>query len=762
MISCFNLHHIQKEISPFTRFYLKFFISFFLVLTVAGESASSQKKSSSQGGEWITFKQTAGAFSVKMPHQPEYMEKEMDNPGGKPGEYKMKIYYASDDNNKASYLVRYNDFPQGIFLADRNKVFELFQKDLAAKGEIVYGPEAVKHNGMDGVEFRMMLDNKYYTICRVFTRGSRIYFLMRQNQVEKIRLTVPDEFFESFSLLPYQETKLLSYQPEGEMLKMQVSETPNFLRNQVADHSSFLKHDYNVIFNNPSSGGAYNFESYTIKEYLKIKDLDSLYSLMLKGMRGSSDTVSKTKSITVNGLSGREFETSIEGSDLRTKTRIWVDGNKFFFLSSNTTEEELRGTVNQKIFNSFVSTKKSSPLMYSSSKIATILKDLSSSDTSVVEDAKGALNYYNLQKGELPAIHRAVLERTYPDDTKSDGIRVRMIETMAALRDRSSSLVLKDLFSKAEGLDHIRAAALVALPEVDTVAGYDNYLQLLTTNPLHNLGNDRWMIFRPLSDSVQFTADHLDQLLPLFRFPDYRTELLTKISYLLYAEDQKYNAAIVPKFKAISSYANEDLNSYLAEVKAGTDTLGYNRKIYSYLHLLQEIKGQSLADAFTAKLIKENGQGSMIPEALVTRIVNKLKVDEKLTGKFLDSIGTRYSIMEAFHKVGQLSRVPQKFKSQREFARLCLYNYLNDDDEPTENIELLGEISVKDSVYYAYKVRYPEDEGKSYLGLAGGHKSGSQELNFKDSFSFFDWLEIDEDWKKQAVKLLEDIKLTQN
>ena len=148
-------------------------------------------------------------------------------------------------------------------------------------------------------------------------------------------------------------------------------------------------------------------------------------------------------------------------------------------------------------------------------------------------------------------------------------------------------------------------------------------------------------------------------------------------------------------------------------------------------------------------------------DAITTRIANHLPVNSKTLVTLLDSMDTRYQVMEAYHKQKQMDKVPLKYKTQSEFGRLCLYKDIasdNDDDNDygyAENLTLIGSVTDKGSIYYAYKFKQPSrDSVATFIGIAGPYKPGFAALPFDRYYAYTDYTIKGTNWMKQAKAMI--------
>jgi len=706
--------------------------------------------------KWIDFENPVAAFKIRLPAQPELINREVPNPSKKDAPpFIINMYTAQDKSSYTSYLVRYNDYPLGNYVADKTEFLEALAKDFSSKGKLIGRPVKIWNSGIEGREITMLLADKYYCKAQVFLRGNRTYLLLKQNMTENLMELSKDDFFSSFALTPYKQPEFYNLEPENNNFKIKLVSTPEIKPDTIVNDESYLKNGVVVLSTNPNSGGLYTFDYYQISKYYRTTSIDSLYTKTIKRLVSYKDSLLKIDTIKLDGKNAREYFTQNKSSHEKMRKRVLIDNGYMYFLSAYVAPEELNNEVSDTFFNSFTTTHPRPPIDISSSKAAVIAQDLQSADTTVFKSAKGALDYYNFTKEELPIVY-SVLQKTYPDDSLSEGARYKLVTKLKKVNDGQTVKNLETIFADPASKDQLKAVVLSAIPEVDKKQGYDIYLKLLTTGKPLKLKYD-YEVFSPLYDSLAYTSANFKSLLPLLNAPEYRSNVLSLGSSMLYNKEKNYDELIKANFAALTQYAQADLDKYLVN-KDSVDN-EWSSPMYSYLSLMKTVKGQGLTDSFTAKLMKEDAKGSKVSDACIARIKNHLPVSQVVLNKLMDSIGIRNEIMKALYEEKMTGRILPKYKKQDEFAKLCLYEYAEDDDDHPDKITLLGTVADKVSIYYTFKFTLPNrDDKKSYIGIAGPFKPGSDKLYFDGKHAYTDWDTKKANWQLQAKKLIPKFK----
>lgn len=705
--------------------------------------------------EWITFNNDTAAFSVKLPFKPIFMQKGAPNPikNGQP--FKINMFIAADTTNLLNYIVRYNDYPLGNYIADRNALLNGFGNEISSKAKLVGKPKVIWKDGYEGREIKVIFNGGYHGAIQVYVRGNRSYMLLKQNLHEDKEVDTNDIFFNSFTLTPFLQPSFINFEPEDWHYKTKLVATPKIIKDTTKDYKSYLKNWSYYVSTSPTSGGVYMLEHYTISKYFRVKNVDSLYKDMKGLIAKYTDTIIRADTVIMDGKKAREIIVENRNSKDQKRYRILIDDGELFIFQSYLAKEELFDDQTNVFYTSLERTGASIKADLFSSKADKIIEDLQSADTTTYNEALGALSYYKFTTDELPYIYTG-LQKNYTDDTVRYGARYKLIQVLKDVHDEKTIEELLKLYKNLQGKDLLKSLVLSTMPDVEPHKGYDIYFSLLTKDkPLQLKNNNN--TFRPLFDSLKYTADHFKQIIPLISNAEYRNDVLSLSERLLEVKDENYSKLIKNNFQLLSTYAYTDLDNFLSSKDSSKTEWGTN--IYKYLYLMSKVTNDPLIDKFTNYYIKNNPKGNYISTAVIARINNRLAINPILTSRLMDSIATRYDIMEAYTGQQQLYKIPLKYRSQDEFGRLCLYQYIGTDDYGSpENLKLLGSIQNKGQVFYAYKFTLPEkEENVIYIGITGPCKPRATNLNFDKYNAYTEYEAKRANWIKQAKKMIPEL-----
>jgi uncharacterized protein YbaP (TraB family) len=704
----------------------------------------------------INYINTRGAFTVQLPAEPQVITKEIPSTTVKDREpYILNLYLSVDQKNMMNYLVRYNDLPAGLYLKDPQAAFDGIIDEVKSKATIVKQPVKIYKDGFEGRSLRLKMGN-FDTDVQLFVRGNREYVILRQNLTEGTRTPVSDNFFNSFKFTPYETAPSLIHKPYDESFGVDMFVKPR-LTNDSTENNSYIQHTVTAQSTNPASGALYYMEYGKISPYYRIAHVDSLYKKIINDLVPYTDTLLKVDTVLFSGMPGREFTTQNKTGLTKKRARILINNGNMVYLTGHMNSSEYFSKTSDRFFNSYVKYKDTEPFDMAALKAALIFNDLHSADTTISKQANGALDYYEFAQEELPLVY-AALKQPFADDTLDRGTRYKLIEVLRKTHDAQTLKQLDTVYHHANTGDELRANILNVLPDIDKTEGYKLYMELLTNGPAIKL-EENYRVFSPLNDSLAYAASNIHRILPLIDRAEYRPNIMTLMNNMLRDEEHpEYLELLKSNYKTLTKYADHDLNRYISDTTANA----WNTSIYHYLQLMSKVTGQPGTDSFTLKAMGKTGDDSQLLNAATTRIANNLPIRQPIVIKLLDSLYTRFELMDAYHKMNQISKVPVKYRTPAEFGKICLYNYVgeNSDDEAyPEKIILLGKVPYKGLTYYAYKYTLPNDESKKeYIGVYGPNNGATAKLDFKDYHAYALWQSKKVNWQQQAVKMITEWK----
>jgi len=726
-----GVEELKKDSDPL---YVKKFFDSFITL-----------KPKTKPSQWQTKNYDVAAFSVKVPVEVKEQVLDVADPNNK-AVTKINMFVATDMNRHVNYIYRYNDFPDRYYLADKKTVLDGTINNLAAKATVVVPATTIYKHGLEGRAIEILLENTY-TQVETFVRGNRQYLFLRQNLASSTE-PAKDEFFDSFQLLPYQTAKGTLFSVKN--VSTTWPDKPMAGPEDEVDHESFMINTLTYTHTNKNTGGLYNLEYAELSKYYRNPSIDSLLNIFVKSSSQNLSEVKET-SFTLGGLNGKEVIGLDTVSGSMKKTRFWLQDNHMVIQQAIVNKEEMESASANAFFNDAKTNSKGFNFNLGASKANLIVQDLKSIDTNIHNASRGALAFYLFDKDEIPAIHQA-LQHSYADDTLLNGTRAELIKDLIRLEDKKSVSLLKTLYGNSKNPDELKGQLLTAIPAIDA-SQYDWYLNTLTKADFKL--ESYWEVLKPLRDSLTYTGNKLETIIPLVDKKVSRSATLSLLSQLMSLDTVPSYTPQVQKYAArITKHAMADLDEDIVRLNAD----GYPTTIYYYLDVLPKLD-KKITDEFTKKVLNIDSIKYLKTSSVEARIKAGLPVDENLLAEQLDSLFSRFSIMHAYDQVGLLEKVPAKYRKPGEFGKLLVYELMSEDYELGE-ISALGEIEEDGHIYYvySYEIAGDDEEKQTYLAVAGAFKKGSEKLDFKNHFADTDFEPLQEDWKAQAKAIVEKMK----
>lgn len=705
------------------------------------------------------FRHVAGAFEVQFPFAPEEQLIAVEDPGLPDYEpQKIHLFSVLDQANDVAYFVRYNDFPPGLFLTNKTETLNMMIQHLAANAEFIHAPASWSRAGLNGKAATIKNKDGVLVAVEVFTRGNRLYLLMK-NSGPGAQSNQGNDFFGSFNVLPIEP---VSYSPFSlGTLATEIPGEPVIQEPDPEDIGGDISVAETAFSVDPHSGTLYGIETMTFSPYTKI-DTSNFYQRIMEGMRQPGDSLVADIDITVEEQAGKEFQIIRNTSDIANRIRMWIHGDSFHILQRLGNTEQLHGPATDRFFSQVRSTPANPDFDIRSSKAQAIMRDLRSTDTILRAAAREALHVsYQFDSTEI-AFLREALHHVYADeDSVYPNTKQQLIRELASLRDRESVLVLKRLFDNEHESDLVKAAVLTQITTLDSSTFTWYFDALVNRTPVIPQGG--YELFHPLYDSLAHVATHLHQLMPLLAIDDYRPSVLSISSLVSNMDTPVAQQAIRGTKDVLTQYAMADLGTFLHLLEQPDDYPSYGT-IYHYLTILPALDTAALVQAFTEPLLQlGDDQFEMQVSAAAARIRAGIAVDDALLHARLADLRTRRELLEAYHRAGQLDRVPTAFLTPEALATVSLYHHVADFDEYPEHISLLGQLMHEGAQYHVFEFTWEDYEGDTthYIGISktiAPNFTGDGLFSWYPSFTDYEPVEEGSAWQDHAEQLIEQLR----
>lgn len=707
---------------------------------------------------WIDYKNTEGAFSLKLPGEPIDLSKAHPNPIDEDGEpYYLYMYNVQDLKKGDNYLFRYNDQPMGYYMEDPIGAFESIKDNFAGKASLIGEGKTIYLDGYEGREYELLIQDQYHSVCRIYIRGNRTYLLLQQKLNPTEKASTDNQFFSSFKFEAPNEEDLETLSPKNTNFEIQFPEDNILTIDSLGYESVYLRNSHDYFALNKLSGDVYQFGYSDLRDYFKIKSRKEFFETNVNSLLSWNDSILSQKDITINNKEALEFYIQNKHTKVTTRHQIWLENKRLFLLTGYLSKEAMNSELTNTIFSSYKEMSKEPEFDLFSSKTDLLLKDLKATDSITFQKAIGAFDYYIFEAEDLPKLYNAI-EDTYASAENKQKVSHEILDELSITNDSTTLAFLKTLYLKPNTNDTIKAhilSTLVELPNSDKFKVFNN---LLATAPPSNPENYSYGVTSPYRDSLSFAIENYKLLLSLNHNKSYRDDIL-EIFNSIVQNHPEHKSLVSENLDTLLEHTNSDLETYF-EMKESDD---YNYKttslMYSYLSLFNTIPHKTPStDAFTKALINVEDNDWLSLRALTARIHCGFKVDSDDTEQKLDSLFSRYEMMEVYHKTNQFEKVPKKYTKPEAFAQLVLYNYLGEEETYPDNLDVLGKISKDDEVFYAIAYSYEDEEDDNeYIGLVGPVTPISKDKPFKKYKSYTGYETLEKDWKSQALNLIPDL-----
>ena len=263
------------------------------------------------------FVDEVGAFQVKFPAKPRKITQQSPYTTEEGGtqEIPVTMYLSSDLSTFSNYIVGYNDYPVGYYLERPNYIYQDWMSQMEEQGGKILGPmDTVQVGDYEGRSIKIELQG-FILETWIIPRGNRVYKLIYQYQGDP---NESNEFHNSFSFIPFQESELQTNKPDGKSFEF--SQFPE-LDTQVLPAEGYLGESTVYSMLDPKSGVAYIFQHASINPYFRINEIDAFYTELMDALLSWNDSIKSYKDVIVDQSSGRDLiiTNKLENTEYRVR-----------------------------------------------------------------------------------------------------------------------------------------------------------------------------------------------------------------------------------------------------------------------------------------------------------------------------------------------------------------------------------------------------------------------------------------------------------
>lgn len=708
--------------------------------------------------DWQVFKDEEGAFSILIPSESREMNRTVPNPLDSAGDpYEIKMRMVLDMASGTNYLFSHNDMPNGYHLQGPEYFFTEFRKEIESTNEVLGEPDSVWLDGYPGREYTLKLGGQFYSKMRVYVRGNRVYKLIKQNVNTKSEVMREDDYFESFSFLPYKKPHYSTYSPDDEAFTIRVF--PQVYETESKFYGAAVGYDQIDILSstNGSSGGNYLLEYFEPGEYFNITGLDSYYNDYIELIREWSDSLVVNETIQIDGFEGREFVFENRYTGARSICRTWLGARRQYLLTSHVSKEEANGDVLEYVYESFK--EKDVPKRdWTASHAVKILEEMSNSDTAIANRALGAFSYHYFSASDTSLLVEKLFEGS-PDDTSQLDGRSLILGELGLLEWSPRN------FAKCYHLpwanDNIKSTILESLRSMPKGKGHEQFIKLFIGSPPQSTSVS-WRLLLPFSDSFELAKIHFPKLMELTSIPDYRSSVFNLVNAMLSNNDCDCKELVSEYYPTLIANANADLDSFIVASSLSESSSSYKflSPIYSYLNFMEQVGDEESIDAYTQRILNTGAFDNpyLKRRAAEVRILRQMSLDKGIQKELLSNEWQSFELLRAYQISNRLDEVSKKYLKPEKLTKARLNEYIYYQDDEPVFVKLLGTITHQDSVFYIYSfdLEYASSESnKGYVAVVGAFSNGSRRtVPYIRTYSDFEPRR--QDWESQALDMLED------
>ncbi|MEM0518688.1 TraB/GumN family protein [Aequorivita flava] len=703
---------------------------------------------------WKTHTDSIGAFSIRVPGKILDRSQTKDNPDGNDNSpYIINIFSAEDKANNSIYLVRYNDQPVGYYLDQKEVYFNEFDTYFKASGSYVAEPEKIMMDGNEGRKYELLFSGKHHTIAKLFLRGNRTYLLMAQSFNEEEKISADNEFFKSFTFLPYTnaafdtivniQDKYLFTAPSKNVL------TEDEPQDAYSEYSSVK--NYSSL--DPTSSGTYLVQQMKLKPYYRKKSLDAFYKDYAELLIANNDSITSNVSITLGGKPAREIFMQNTNTHVKQRMKIVLDDDTILLMLTYLGDEEINNPRVEKFFNSLKIKHSSKNFDLSASKADLIFKHLKSEDTTKFAEASGALGYYDFDASEYKYLEKH-LKHNFPDDSIYYGAKYYIINAMAQLEKPETLKTFSSFYKNEQNSYEARIEILEQLPKLKNTEAMATYFNLLKKHKLNHPSNKDYDIMTSFLDTIPLLVENDAQFAELAEIDDYRAEIASMYSYYV-MEDSIYKDRMPLLKNKLLRHMYEDAALYVDTIARKGNLLITDGLMYSYIEFAKGFKNIPQEVSKTLKLISEQVKDDnwLQAQALMAAIELNIEINPQIVKSVLKELYVRFELMESLVKAEKSYLIPEEYLAPLAFAKLSLYNMVGAEyDGYPEIINYLDQLTINNKKYFVFQFSYSEDDTTKYLGIVL-----QEPINFTDfkmAEAFTDHEIMEEDWRDQALNII--------
>jgi uncharacterized protein YbaP (TraB family) len=689
--------------------------------------------------DWYRYKDSLNAFALSFPGEPGEIPaitaslKNQDTKG-------WDIFSTTfvDNGNQLFYMLFVKKALKGYYIQDPGSVLEEISntkennpryRDVKTDTGSYKNFPAIWLTGYD-------MENGLKMKSMQVVRDNRTIALVMIGTEQSLTEERTNKYFNSLSLLPYKQDKWSLQKVEAANFE---AFAPDFFEpiDTSSDEPGITYGAFDRYEDN-----SYGVDVYPVNKYFWAENDSAFYDAEINLLLHDDDSVMAKKKISNGDLPG--IEVDIMKTSSKWRYRIIRNGDEVFFIYVHGSPAYVDGGT-AKFLQSFrvLKTKKDDGVFVN--KTALLLKDLSSSNADVAEEAQFFLPSAPFTKNDLPLLHLAILDDQRFDAADYNNTYSNLINHIVTLADPSTLSFIRQNFATMNN-NELGYEALTLLARIQTDNSYSLLKDLLLGTP--QINGDASVLSYRLSDSVALTAKLFPDVLTLLNDSS-KIELLIPVILEQIEKGLLDSTSLRPYVNSMLTYMEHELTN----IEKDNDR---NWTYYNWFSLLEKFPDNA-ANGIIERLQSVHSL-TIKYLAFKTAIRKKLPVQKQVIDKLAGEDYYRWDVYDLLKEHSKLSLFPKSQATQRLLFQAQLANHTADEyDVP--KIQFIGEryrtIDGKKKRFYIFKVLVEDME--PMLGIAGGlpmNETGIDiEPDFMELFEDFNTATID----SQLDSLFEDV-----
>lgn len=671
---------------------------------------------------WQEQTDDEGAYRVRMAG--DVAQKSLEVPSDQ-GTYHIHLRYADNLRKHESYLVRYNDFPEGYVISNDSTYYDAMVDEIytdMAGSNLTQMPDVVQ--GFPGRSFRFSKGAHGEVKGRAVLRGTRTYLMLAT--VPKNKPGSADAFLTSLQLLPYQSTAKKLHHFEADEFSLLL---PASFQAKISSDSSLMADNIKTYYcRDANSGILYMIQVESLSPYLQYESEENIWDIQRLHIQEEEDSIYYDKHDYQRLKYWHELQYANPHTNTITTIKYIQQGLRRYRLTSFAPVDYALSDMHTAFFNSFQYTGHDT-LDVLSDKTALILADAASMDSTKSAEALESLEPSNFSARNLPQLYKGFKQY------KHVAIRKGILDILEKYRDVRTVDFIQEVYPALLDDQDLAWQALWTLASTHQQQAVDLMRTLLTT---HSLPDDGSLstVFTPLADSLELYRSlipRLEELLPAFRYPANLFSLTEAcIEAGMLSPDEVTTAR-----HTLLTWALRYINQLPAQQPADNqeESTSLLLTIYDILDKLPDdvirITNQRLLAYATDHRLLYAGVALAFKQHTTppASVIDTLAADPYY----------RASLFKVMMQHGVVSRFPKSYGHSQQLAESQLWRYIVDvESTEPDALTLLSKQAVmyqgKKQQVYIYQYRYTDNAW--YLAVSGPFPRKGKITTFNEDLTF--------------------------